>query len=264
MAIARATASLRFDRDGAVARITLDRQHVGNAIDLDLARALLRAAIACDEDDTIRCVVLAGTGHFFCTGGDIAAFASAGDAISDFLQELAAELHAAMFRLARMSKPLVTAINGPAAGAGVSLAALGDIALATASAHFTLAYTAIGLSPDGGSTWLLPRLIGLRRTQELALLNRRLGAEEAARYGLVTRAVPDGTLEAEVDRVAGILAQSATHALGRTRNLLLSSFATTIETQMELETRSITDASRGAENREGVRAFLEKRNPNFM
>jgi 2-(1,2-epoxy-1,2-dihydrophenyl)acetyl-CoA isomerase len=166
-----------------------------------------------------------------------------------------------MARFARMNKPLVTLVNGPAAGAGVSLAALGDIVLASRAAHFTLAYTAIGLTPDGGSSWLLPRLVGLRRAQELVLTNRRLSADEAADWGLITRAVDD--LEAAGEELIAQLAKGATTALGGARRLLLSSFGATFETQMETEARSIADHSRTPAAREGISAFIEKRPPAF-
>ncbi len=254
---------LHFQKANGVAWLILNRPKVGNAIDLGLSQELLEAAIACDEDESVRCVVLKGSGRLFCAGGDVSAFAASGDAISGLLDELATNVHAAIMRLAHMNKPLVTAINGPAGGAGVSLAILGDIALAAKSAHFTLAYSAIGLSPDGGATWLLPRLIGLRRAQEMALLNKRYSAEEAAAAGLVTRVVDDDALASETDALAERLASSATKALGRARSLLLSSFTSTLEAQLEAEARSIVEAGQSAEAREGIRAFLEKRKPDF-
>lgn len=255
--------SLLIERHGSVAVLTLNRPDVGNAIDVPLARALMEAAIACDDDDGVRCVVLAGKGRFFCAGGDVGAFAAAGDGAGALIAEITAYLHVAIARLARMGKPLVTAINGPAAGAGFSLAILGDIVLAARSAHFTLAYTAIGLTPDGGSTWLLPRLVGLRRAQELVLTNRRVVAEDAATLGLVTRVVDDAALAAETQALASDLATSATAALGQARRLLLGSFDSSLETQMELESRAIAEAARTPHGREGVRAFLGKRKPDF-
>jgi 2-(1,2-epoxy-1,2-dihydrophenyl)acetyl-CoA isomerase len=254
---------LRFERDGGIAKLTLNRPAVGNAIDVPMARALMEAAIVCDEDDSIRCVLLSGTGRLFCAGGDVGAFAAAGDAIPSLLKEITAYLHMAIARFARMGKPLVTAVNGPAAGAGLSLAILGDIALAARSAHFTLAYTAIGLSPDGGSTWLLPRLIGMRRAQELVMTNKRVAADEAASMGLITRVVEDADLAAEAQAVASRLAAGATVALGKSRNLLLASFAASLESHMEAESRAIAEAGRSSQGREGIKAFLEKRKPNF-
>ena len=255
--------SLLIERQGAVITLTLNRVETGNAINLDLARALMEAAILCDEDDTIKCVVLTGAGKMFCVGGDVTSFAAAQDGVPALLKEMTAHLHSAISRFSRMGKPLVTAINGPAAGAGFSLAILGDVALASRAAHFTLAYGAIGLSPDGGATWLLPRLIGLRRTQELVLTNKRVSSDAAERLGLVTRVVDDASFAAEVDALAGQLAASATQSLGRARNLLISSFDTSLETQMELEARAIAACARGAEARAGISAFLAKRKPVF-
>ena len=128
---------LRLERAGPIATLTLNRPDVGNALDLALARALLEAAIACDEDDTIRCVVLTGAGRMFCAGGDVGAFGAAGDRIPAFLKEITSYVHAAVSRFAHMNKPLLTAINGPAAGVGLSLALLGDIAIAADRVELT-------------------------------------------------------------------------------------------------------------------------------
>ena len=192
--------NLRFDLSDHVARITLDRPDA-NALDLDLARHLMRAAMRCDQDRDVRCVLLTGTGRFFCAGGDLRAMSAFGDELPAGLKEMTVYLHAAVSHFVRMRAPLVVAVNGAAAGAGMSLAAVGDLVLAAESATFTMAYTAAGLVPDGGSTWSLPRLIGLRRTQELMLTNRRLTAQEALEWGLVTRVVADaaGVDEAFID-----------------------------------------------------------------
>ena len=251
-----------LERDGAVARITLNRPEVGNALDLPMAHALMAAVIACDEDDAVRCVLLTGAGRLFCVGGDIAAFAGAGDQLPAFLKEITVYVHAAVARLMRMDKPVVTAINGSTAGVGIGLAILGDIALVDPRAQFTLAYTGIGLSPDGGATWLLPRLIGLRRAQELCLRNRRVTAEEAAAMGLVTRVV-EGELMDEAMDVARDLARSATPALGVTRRLLLDSATASLEAQLDAESRGIASLARTAQGKEGVAAFVEKRAPDF-
>jgi 2-(1,2-epoxy-1,2-dihydrophenyl)acetyl-CoA isomerase len=255
--------SLRFERDGGVATLTLDRPQVGNAINVPLARALMEAAIECDEDDAIRSVLLTGAGRLFCSGGDVGEFASAADSVASLLKELTAYLHMAIARLARMGKPLVTAVNGAAAGAGLSLAILGDIVLAAETAHFTVAYSAVGLSPDGGSTWLLPRLIGLRRAQEMIMTNRRISSADAATLGLITRPVADGLLMDEASTIANQLADGPTFALGKTRNLLLQSFHSSFETQMEAEARAIAESGRSPAGQEGIRAFLAKRKPEF-
>jgi 2-(1,2-epoxy-1,2-dihydrophenyl)acetyl-CoA isomerase len=255
---------LTVERVGAVAQVRLNRPAVGNAFNVELARALMEAAIACDEDDSVRCVVITGAGRMFCAGGDVSGFASAGDKAPALIKEITAYLHAAIAKFARMPKPVITAINGPAAGAGFSLALVGDFALAASSATLSLAYPAIGLSPDGGASFFLPRLIGLRRAQELMLLNPRLTATEASEMGLITRAVEDSSLESEVWSLAEKLAQSATGALGRARQLLLQSYGATLESQMEAESRAIADSARSVHGKAGIQAFLAKRKPEFL
>lgn len=254
---------LLIESESGIARLTLNRPTAGNSIDVPLARALMEASIRCDEDDAIRCVVLTGAGRLFCAGGDIQSFTSAGDSAPALLKELTGYLHVAIARFARMDKPLLTVVNGPAAGAGVGLAVLGDVVLAARSAHFTLAYTNIALSPDGGCTWLLPRLVGMRRAQELLLTNRRVGAEEAERIGLITRALDDAQLAQAGAEQARQLADAATQALGHTRRLLLSSFDASLETHLESEARSIAELGRTAQFREGIAAFAAKRKPSF-
>jgi 2-(1,2-epoxy-1,2-dihydrophenyl)acetyl-CoA isomerase len=259
----RVIEALRVDVSGPVARLTLDRPSSGNALDLATAEAFLETVIACDENEAIRCVVLTGAGRIFCAGGDVGAFASAGEALPAYLKRLTSAVHSAITRLAHMNKPLVTAVNGTAAGVGFSLAILGDIVIAAKSASFTLAYTRIGLTPDGGSTWLLPRLVGLRRAQEIAITNKRIAADEAVQMGLVTRVVADEDLEGEVERTAAELASAATQAIGATRNLLMAATVSEFEAQLERESRSIAAAARTSHGREGIAAFLAKRPPKF-
>jgi 2-(1,2-epoxy-1,2-dihydrophenyl)acetyl-CoA isomerase len=252
-----------FTRLDSIARVTLNRPAQGNAIDLPMARDLSALALQCDTDDSIRCVVLSGSGRMFCVGGDIGLFASAGSSIPALLAELAGCLHTALVRLARMQKPLLVLVNGPAAGAGLSLSLLGDVVIAARSAHFTSAYTGIGLSPDGGLTWILPRLVGVRRAQEIILTNRRIGSAEAQTTGLVTSVVDDEMLADAGNKMAESLSRSATRALGAARSLLLESFQSSYETQVEREARAIAAAGRDPESAEGIAAFLAKRPPNF-
>jgi 2-(1,2-epoxy-1,2-dihydrophenyl)acetyl-CoA isomerase len=254
---------LLFTRSGPIAQITLNRPAQANAIDMKMAHDLATLALRCDTDVSIRCVVLSGTGRLFCAGGDLSLFNGAGDQISSVLSELAGTLHTALIRLARMQKPLLALINGPAAGAGLSLALLGDVVLAARSAHFTCAYTGIGLTPDGGMTWMLPRLVGVRKAQEMLLTNRRIGASDAERIGLITRVVDDESLTEEGAKIALTLAQSATRALGATRSLILESFDSSFETQLEREARTIAAAGKDGESVEGIAAFASKRLPNF-
>jgi 2-(1,2-epoxy-1,2-dihydrophenyl)acetyl-CoA isomerase len=250
---------LRFEQKDGVATITLDRPDAANAIDLALGRELMHAAIRCDEDPNVRAVLLTGAGKMFCAGGDLKAFAAHGDALPALLKELTTYLHAATSRFARMAAPLVVAVNGTAAGAGFSLAVSGDLVLIAESAKLAMAYTAAGLSPDGSSTWFLPRLIGMRRTQELMLTNRRLSSAEALDWGLVNRVVPDAELAATAFQLAAELAAGPTQAFGTVKRLLASTFSESLETQMELESRGIAAMARSEDGREGIAAFLGKR-----
>lgn len=256
-----AASPLLFTREGGLARLTLNRPDAANTLDPAMSKALFEAAIECDEDENIHAVLLTGAGKLFCGGGDINGFAKAGENVSRLAKQMTTILHGAVSRLARMGKPLVVAVNGPAAGAGLSLAMLGDIVIAAPEAHFTLAYTAIGLTPDLGASWLLPRLVGLRRAQELTLTNRRVPAQEAAEIGMITRVAEDALAEAET--IAKALAEGPTAALGGARALLARSLTTGLEEQLELEARSIATALRGAEGQEGIAAFLGKRKPDF-
>ena len=248
-------------RDG-IARIRLNRPAQGNALDHAAAVALGAATARAAEDSSVRCVVLTGTGRFFCTGGDVGSFAAAANR-GAFVKDLAEGVHRAVMTLATMSKPLLVAVNGPAAGAGFGLALLGDLVIASDAAHFTSAYSAIGLTPDGGLSWSLPRLAGLRRAQEIIITNRRVGAAEAADIGLVTRTVPATEFDAEIDRTAALLVAAPTGALGAIRTLLSASATTSLADQLDAEAASIGRAAEGDEGREGVDAFQAKRSPRF-
>ncbi len=254
---------LALEREGAVMRLVLDRPRAGNSISLALAQALMKAAIDCDEDDGIRCVLLTGRGRMFCAGGDVTEFAAAGDGIGAHLKQVTACLHAAVTRFLHMAKPLVVVVNGPAAGAGFSLAMAGDIVLATPEARFIAAYGTLGYTPDGGLSWMLPRLVGMRRAQEILLTNRSVGGEDAVAMGLATRLVPGPELDAAAMAQARELAAAATGAIGRTRGLLGRALDSALEVHLEAEAQCIAASGRTAHGREGVAAFLDKRPAHF-
>ena len=249
-------------RDG-VAYITLNREDTANAINLAMGRDLMSAALDCDEDPGVRAVLIRAQGKIFCAGGDLGGFSSAGEAMPRLLKELTTYLHAAISRFARMDAPVVAAVNGSAAGAGFSLACASDLLVCGESAKFTLAYTRVGLTPDGSSTYYLPRLIGSRRALELMLTNRVIGSAEALAWGLVNRVVPDDKLAEASESLARKLATGPTLAFGGVKKLLLSSANESLETQMELEARAISDAARTSDAQEGVQAFLAKRSAKF-
>jgi 2-(1,2-epoxy-1,2-dihydrophenyl)acetyl-CoA isomerase len=221
------------------------------------------AADECDTDASVRAVVLTGTGKMFCAGGDLKEFHGYGDSISRKLKEITTYLHAGSSRLARMRAPVISAVNGTAAGAGFSLAIASDLVLAAESAKFTMAYTAAGLSPDGSSSYFLPRLVGLRRAQELMITNRRLTAAEALDWGLVTKVVPDDDLMKEASALAKQLANGPTNAFGVVKKLLIETYGANLESQLELESRGIADMAGTKDGREGISAFLARRTPEF-
>lgn len=254
--------NILFDVSDGVATVTFNRPDAANAMNLPLMKELMHASIRCDEDPSIRAVVVTGTGRFFSAGGDLASFEAA-HATGSLLKEMTTYFHAAISRFSRMDAPLISAVNGVAAGAGFSFAIASDLAIAGESAMFTSAYTAAALTPDGSSTYFLPRLVGVRRAMELMLTNRRLSAAEALEWGLVNRVVADDELMDAAGELAAGLATGASVAFGRVKDMLNTSLASTLETQMEAESRAIADMSRTHDGVEGVSAFLEKRKPKY-
>ncbi|MBV8143873.1 MAG: enoyl-CoA hydratase/isomerase family protein [Gammaproteobacteria bacterium] len=253
---------VQVETRGAVALITLNRPESGNAINLQVAMDLLAAAMTCARNATVRAVVLAGAGRHFCFGGDLRAFETRAPAGDDYIRELTTYLHAAISQFARMDAPVLAAVNGTAAGAGVGLVAMADLALCGRGAKFNLAYTQAGLTPDAGTTFLLPRSLGLKRSMELLLLNRALAAEEALSWGLVNEVVADEQLLPRALETAEKLAHGANAAFGATKRLIAHSLGA-LESQMVLESETIARHAVSEEGREGVSAFLEKRKPRF-
>lgn len=256
--------TLDFSLSDRVATITLNRPDNANGINPQMGKDLAAVAAYCDDQKELKVALLCAKGKMFCAGGDLKTFAEFGDEAALRIKTLADDLHRAVSIFSRMSPVFIVAVNGVAAGAGFSLAMAGDLVIACESAKFTMAYTAAGLSPDGGASYLLPRLIGLRATQELMLTNRRLSAVEAKELGLVTRVVSDDALPEEVDGLVKHMANTSATANGTVKQLLLSSFDNSLETQMELEARSIANSVRSQDGQEGIRAFIEKRKPNFQ
>jgi len=246
-----------------IATITLNRPDAANGINPTLARELAEAALICDQDISIRCVILTANGKMFCAGGDLKAIGGAPEKAAGLIKSMADNLHRATSTLSRMDKPFIVAVNGMAAGAGISIAVTGDFVIAAESAKFTMAYTAAGLTPDGSSTYFLPRLIGMRKTMDLMMTNRRLSAQEAEQWGLINQIVAVEEVQETAIKLAQKLASGPTSAFGVVKKLLLCSFDNSLETQMELEGRAIAKSAGSANGQEGVRAFIEKRKPKF-
>jgi 2-(1,2-epoxy-1,2-dihydrophenyl)acetyl-CoA isomerase len=254
---------LLVERAAQVATITLNRPDALNALDLALGRELFQAALEVDEDPGIRCVVITGAGKAFCAGGDVKGFADNLPRIGVLIKELTTYLHGAVSRLCRSDKPVIMAVNGVAAGGGFSLALSGDVVVAAESARFTMAYSRIAATPDGSSSYFLPRLIGLRRALDLYFGNGILSAREALDWGLVTRVVPDAEFRTSVDALAQELAQGPTKAFGAAKRLLHQSTWESLETQMELEAQAIAASGHTRDFAAGVTAFTNKQTPTF-
>ena len=254
---------LTLERSDGVATITLNRPDAYNALNLGLGRELFHAALEVDEDPAVRCVVVTGAGRAFCAGGDVKDFVDNLERIGALVKELTTYLHGAVSRFCRSDKPVIMAVNGIAAGGGLSFALSGDMVLAAESARFTMAYSKIAATPDGSSSYFLPRLVGMRRAMELYFTNRVLSAREALEWGLVTRVVPDAELRGAVDTLARELAAGPTVAIGGAKRLFHQSTWESLETQMELEAQAIAASGHTEDFREGVTAFASKKAPTF-
>jgi 2-(1,2-epoxy-1,2-dihydrophenyl)acetyl-CoA isomerase len=267
----RADEVLTFERtrlaiEGAVATLILDDQPVMNAISpamLDGIKEALRYVGG--PDSGIRCLVVTGAGRAFSTGANLQQMTKgeAGSGPREAGSLLETGFHPVMRRLRDLSIPIITAVNGPAAGAGMSLALMGDLILCARSAYFLQAFRRIGLVPDCGSTWLLPRLIGRARALELSLLGEKLPADKALEWGLVNRVYDDAVLMDEAMALARNLASGPTAALGLIGRLYWEATENSHEEQIELERRFQLQAGASVDFKEGVAAFLEKRPARF-
>ena len=255
--------TLLLDVKDAVATITLNRSEAYNALTIPMARELFHAVLELDEDKDVRCVVVTGAGKAFCAGGDVKEFADNLPKVGVLLKELTTYLHGAVSRLVRSPKPVIMGVNGVAAGGGMSLALSGDLVVAAESAKFTMAYSKIAATPDGSSSYFLPRLIGLRRALELHYTNRVLSAREALDWGLVTRVVPDAEFPQALSALARELAQGPTLAFGGAKRLFHQGCHESLETQMELEAQAIAACGATEDFKAGVTAFTQKKTQTF-
>jgi 2-(1,2-epoxy-1,2-dihydrophenyl)acetyl-CoA isomerase len=218
-------------------------------------------------DDQVRCVVLRGAGEHFMAGGDVKTFAGVVDRKPEELRQQFVlrihDLHPILFAMRRMPKPIVASVRGAAAGAGVSFAAACDLIVAADDAFFSLAYVNIGTTPDGSSTYHLPRALGIKRAMEMTLLGDRVDAATAAAWGLVNFVVPAAELETATAKLAQRLAAGPTHVYGRAKRLLYQSLETQFESQLQAEAEAFADCASRSDFREGVTAFVQKRRPAF-
>jgi 2-(1,2-epoxy-1,2-dihydrophenyl)acetyl-CoA isomerase len=259
--------TILLTRDGAVATLTLNRPGALNVLDLAMMDALVDHVTALAADTTLRVVVLKGAGRHFMAGGDLKTFASRlavepAQRQADF-QRIVERLHAAIEHLQRMPHPVIGALQGAVAGFGLSLAAACDLCIAADDAYFSSAYRQIGLTPDGGGTWSMPRIVGLRKALEIYLLGERFDAREAQRIGLVNRVVDAAALDATVHEVAQSIATGPALALRNVKRLLRESFEHTLAEQLRAEAESFGRCAATADFAEGIDAFFEKRPPRF-
>ncbi len=255
--------TILFEVKDHVARITLNRPEAANSINRNLSMDLMEAILHCDQNPEIRAVLIRGAGTLFCGGGDLKDFRSRGKELPYYIKEVTTYLHSTISRMIRMDPPVVAAVHGAAAGAGMSLAIACDFVVAAESARFMVAYTRVGLTPDGSMSYFLPRLIGLKRAIELTLTNRVLSAREAMDWGLVSMVVPDDELLPHAEKIALQLAAGPTRAFGISKRLLHGGWTETLETQMENESQMIAECARTPDAQEGISSFIERRIPRF-
>jgi len=253
--------------DKSVATITLNRPDVLNALSPDMARDLHHALIGVSKDETVKCVVLRGAGPGFMAGGDIRFFK---DALPDLAADRVDELdpifehvHGIVTALRAAPVPVIAVLHGAVAGFGVSLAAACDLGVAADDTRFTLAYCHLGASPDGGSTYMLPRLAGLKKAMELALFGDYFSAGEAMAMGLINKVVPAAELEAAVSAWSERLRAGPACAHEQTKSLLYRSLDNGFDAQLEAEEKAFKQCARTADFAEGVTAFVDKRRPKF-
>lgn len=252
---------IELDIRERIAYLTFVRPEAANTINMQFGRDLLSAAFAIDAGGA-RAVVLTGQGRHFCFGGDLKGMVASGGAVQAYLSELTANLHAAIGHLARLDAPVIAAVNGTAAGAGMGLVLAADYAVASRSSKFVAAYTAVGLTPDASCTFLLPRAVGYKRAMELLLTNRVLDAGQALDWGLVNDVVDDDKLAETAAALAARFAAGPVGAFGAVKRLMADA-EPGLEVQLAREGRSISTRGTSPECREGIAAFLEKRAPRF-
>ncbi len=254
------TSPVLVEERGGWRRITLNRPDKLNAFTAELHRALAGAFADAAADESCRAVLLTGAGRAFCAGQDLEAIGDDPSGVGDLLDELYNPL---VRSIRALPKPVVCAVNGVAAGAGANVALACDIVLASRKAKFIQAFCKIGLVPDSGGTWILPRLVGDARARALALTGDPVSAEQAESWGLIWRAVDDEALAPEAERLAAHLATQPTYALGLIKQAFAASAANTLDAQLDLESELQRDASTTPDYREGVAAFAAKRPPAF-
>jgi 2-(1,2-epoxy-1,2-dihydrophenyl)acetyl-CoA isomerase len=261
------TDPILLERVGAVATLTLNRPEALNTLDFAMMDALVEHTAALAADQTLRAVVVRGAGRHFMAGGDIHAFAGrlalSPDARRDEFERAIGRLHASIEHLHRMPHPVIARVHGAVAGFGLSLLCACDLAIAADDAYFASAYRHIGVTPDGGGTWTLPRIVGLRKALEIVLLGERFDAQEALRIGLVNKVVPAATLDAAIDAVVRSLTEGPVTALRNATRLIRAAPDRSLSEQLQDEAASFAQCTGTPDFVEGVEAFVARRKPRF-
>jgi 2-(1,2-epoxy-1,2-dihydrophenyl)acetyl-CoA isomerase len=252
------TAPVLVERDGTIVTISLNRPDRGNGLNRAMCDSLQAATRGLTHDPSVTAVIMRANGPRFCVGGDIAEFAAAGDAMSTFIDALASDLHDAMLHLQSASAPTIAAVRGACAGAGIGMAVGCDLVVAGESASFTIGYPGVGLSPDGGSSFFLSRIVGLRRAMEMVVTNRTVGAAEAREWGLVNEVVPDDQVDARALELARQVSKFPVGALGAARRLVMAGASSTLAEAFLREEESIARLAGSDEARARVAAFLSR------
>jgi 2-(1,2-epoxy-1,2-dihydrophenyl)acetyl-CoA isomerase len=255
-----------FEEKDGVGWIRMNRPKELNAFNIAMGRDLCKVANHCAAETSIRAVVLTGKGRAFCAGGDVKDMNRHLQEVGRadlFLRELTVHLHSFVSEIVRMPKPVLAAVNGTAAGAGMSMSLACDLGIAVEGCRFVMAYTNIGLVPDGSATYFLSRLVGYRKAMEIVYLNRPMDSEEALKLGLVNQVFPAEIFEEEVASLAARLAVGPTATYGRAKNLVRLGLTESLESQMENERQGISMSALSEEFQEGIAAFVGKRKPDF-
>jgi len=256
--------TIEFEIEAGVATLTLNRPDRLNSFNTEMHEEVRSAMKQVQEDTSVRCLLLTANGRGFCAGQDLSDRAVSGDGGAPDLGESVEKNYNPLIRsIMELPKPVICAVNGVAAGAGASIALACDIVLAARSANFIQVFCKIGLIPDSGGTWNLPRAVGLARAKGLALLGDKLPAEQAESWGLIWRCVDDDDLLAEAEKLAAHFATQPTRGLGKIKKLLRESSTNTLAEQLELEKNTMRELGQSHDYQEGVAAFMEKRAPNF-
>ena len=256
------TDTILFSQTGSIGTLTFNRPDVYNAMNIELIHAMRDVTAEIVSSKTLRAVILKGAGKAFLAGGDVGLFYKQRESMGN-VKPLGDALHSGIKNIRNMPFPVIAQIHGACAGAGLSVAMAADFAIAAEGAQFNTAYTKIGLSPDGGSTFFLPRYVGMKRAIELTMLAELFDAKAAAAMGIINRAVPADQLEQEVAALAERLSNGATQAFARAKKLINQSFVTSIDKQLDDEIAYFTECAMTNDFKEGVTAFVEKRKPRF-